>query len=58
MASFVTHDSFLTGEPSIEEMLADPITMLIMQRDGIKPQSMRAEIDRLQQEWAEECALA
>jgi hypothetical protein len=58
MASFVPTDPFLTGEPSLEEMLNDPITLLIMQRDGIKPQSMRGEINRLQQEWGGEYAAA
>ena len=33
-------------EPPLEEVLADPIVLLIMERDGIGPNDVRAAIDR------------
>lgn len=55
MASYalpVSCDSDLKGEPSLDELMADPIMLLIMKRDGVKPQHMLGEISRLQAEWA------
>ena len=34
-----------TGEPTLEEMFADPIIQLIMQRDGINAKQMRGTIN-------------
>jgi len=43
--------AWLQGEPELEEMLGDPIVLLVMQRDGLTPQSvrriLRASGDRL-----------
>ena len=38
-------DNDLVGEPSLEEMLAEPIIRLIMKRDGVDESSMRGQID-------------
>ena len=37
--------SYLHEEPPIEEMLADPIVRLVMQRDRIGPREVRAALD-------------
>ena len=54
MASFknpkAPHESDLVGEPTLDELLTDPMVKLLMKRDGVKPQYMRGEIDRLQRE--------
>lgn len=50
MASNYT-DSELTVEPTLEEMLADPMVQLVMERDGIQARDMRGQIDRLQQQY-------
>jgi len=47
MASNPYSDTSRTGEPSLDEMLADPIIKLIMKRDGVNDQDMRGHIDRI-----------
>ena len=47
MASNVYSDISRTGEPSLDEMLADPIIKLIMHRDGVNDDDMRSQIDRI-----------
>jgi hypothetical protein len=44
-------DNDLLGEPSLEEILADPIIRLIMQRDGVDESSMRGQIDLVRQNY-------
>jgi hypothetical protein len=34
-------------EPHLEEMLADPIVLLVMERDGIGPNEVRATINEV-----------
>jgi hypothetical protein len=34
-------------EPPLEEMLADPIVLLVMERDGIGPNEVRAAINQV-----------
>jgi hypothetical protein len=34
-------------EPPLEEMLADPIVLLVMERDGIGPNEVRAAINEV-----------
>lgn len=34
-------------EPPLEEMLADPIVLLVMERDGIGPKEVRAAINEV-----------
>ncbi len=48
MVSCIYPDTDLLGEPTLEEMLAEPIVRLIMQRDGVKESEMRGQIDRVQ----------
>lgn len=44
-------------EPTLDELLDEPIVQLIMQRDGIAPDSMRREIARIAtDEWMAEPA--
>ena len=38
-------DNDLLGEPTLEEIFADPIIRLIMKRDGVDETSMRGQID-------------
>ncbi len=37
-------DAWLNGEPNVEDMLADPIVHLVMRRDGITIETMRAAV--------------
>jgi hypothetical protein len=46
------HESDLMGEPTLDEMLADPIVQLIMHRDGLEAQDMRGTLDRIQMQYA------
>jgi len=48
MMSSIYPDTDLLGEPSLDEMLAEPIVRLIMQRDGVNETDMRGEMDRVQ----------
>jgi hypothetical protein len=34
-------------EPTLDELLNEPIVQLIMERDGVAPDMMRKQIDRL-----------
>ena len=52
MASNVYCDTSRAGEPSLDEMLADPIIKLIMQRDGVNDDDMRGQIDRIRSRYA------
>lgn len=36
-----------TDEPTIDELLAEPIIQLVMQRDGVKAQDMRLQLDSM-----------
>ncbi len=36
-----------TEEPTLEELFAEPIIQLVMQRDGVKVQDMRVQLDRM-----------
>lgn len=42
MASALRH-----REPTLDELLDEPIVQLIMKRDGVAPDSMRKQIDLL-----------
>ncbi len=41
-----TQENWLKGEPSLHEMLADPIVRLVMHRDNLGPADVWAAIDR------------
>lgn len=47
MVSDIFLDGCLYGEPTLEEILADPIVRLIMKRDGINEGEMRGQLDRV-----------
>lgn len=49
MTTSVYPDSDLTGEPTLEEIFAEPIIRLIMKRDGVKDTDLRGQIDHVQQ---------
>ncbi len=34
-------ERWICGEPSLDEMLADPIVRILMERDGLSEQSVR-----------------
>ena len=38
---------WLSGEPTIDEMLADPTVITMMKRDGVEPDDVRLLIRRL-----------
>lgn len=49
---YTTHpDTDLTGEPTLEEILAEPIIRLIMKRDGVDESSMRGQIDLVRESY-------
>lgn len=52
MNSSTARDSDLHGEPTLEEILAEPIIRLIMQRDGVDESSMRGQMDLVQRNYA------
>lgn len=37
----------VTEEPTLEELFAEPIIQLVMQRDGVQVQEMRSQLDRM-----------
>lgn len=41
----------LRGEPSLDELFAEPIVRLIMRRDGVEESTMRGAIDRVQKSY-------
>lgn len=46
----VTHtitESEIFGEPTLDELLAEPIVRLVMKRDGVNEADMRGQIDRM-----------
>lgn len=42
-------DIELIGEPTLDELLAEPIVRLIMSRDGVEERDMRGAIERVKQ---------
>mgnify|MGYP003388091573 CR=1 FL=1 len=51
MVSYHTTDAELLGEPTLDELLAEPIVRLIMKRDGVDETDMRGQIDRVQRDY-------
>lgn len=51
MIDYPTCDAGLHGEPTLDELLAEPIVRLIMKRDGVEESTMRREIDRVQRSY-------
>lgn len=47
MTSPNTANALRHREPTLDELLDEPIVQLIMERDGIAPDSMRLQIARL-----------
>lgn len=47
MASNLYPDADLKREPSLEELFAEPIVQLVMQRDGVHGHALHEEIVRL-----------
>lgn len=46
----VTHtitEPEIFGEPTLEELFAEPIVRLVMKRDGVNEADMRGQIDRM-----------
>ena len=42
----VVTDNARFGEPALNELLSDPITQMLMQHDGVRPDDVRAVIDQ------------
>ena len=53
MASMKTPPPELLDEPSLDELMSDPIIQLIMQRDGVSAKDMRGELDRVKRVYAD-----
>ncbi len=51
MISQAHRNDELHGEPTLEEILAEPIIRLIMQRDGVDETSMRGQLDLVRQSY-------
>lgn len=49
MASSIYPDTDLLGEPTLDEMFAEPIIRLIMQRDGVNDVDLRGAMERVKQ---------
>ena len=49
MIASIYPDTDLLGEPSLDEMFAEPIVRLIMKRDGVEDKDLRSQIDRVRQ---------
>jgi|GEM_PF-3516032 len=44
---FDSYADHATEEPTLDELFAEPIIQLVMQRDGVKAQDMRHQLDRM-----------
>lgn len=55
-APFHIHESAL-GEPTLDEILADPIVGLILRRDGLTAGAVRVRLDRERRRLARASAL-
>jgi hypothetical protein len=51
MVTTIYPDTDLLGEPTLEELFAEPIVRLIMQRDGVEDADLRGQIDRVRQSY-------
>ncbi|MES2984139.1 MAG: hypothetical protein V4735_03020 [Pseudomonadota bacterium] len=49
MTSYLYTDADLLGEPTLDEILADPMIQLVMKRDGVDERDMRGQIERISQ---------
>ncbi len=47
MAMSMYPDTDLLGEPSLEELFAEPIVRLIMKRDGVEDKELRGQMERV-----------
>jgi hypothetical protein len=47
MVSYAFPDQDLMGEPSLDELFAEPIVRAVMRRDGVEEHDMRGAIERL-----------
>ena len=57
MASNICRETELVGEPSWDEILAEPIIQLIMKRDGVDASDMRGTLDRVRSSYALDAVL-
>ena len=39
-----TNDSLLQGEPTLDELFAEPIVQMITQRDGVEPTDIQSKM--------------
>ena len=52
MVSCMHLDDDVMGEPSLEEVFAEPIVRLVMQRDGVRDIDLRKAIDVLKRAYS------
>lgn len=48
MAGIFHKEAELLAEPTLDELLAEPIIQLFMKRDGIKPSEVRGQLSRFE----------
>lgn len=51
MVSVNTAEAEILGEPTLDELFAEPIVRLVMKRDGVDETDMRGQIDRVQRDY-------
>jgi hypothetical protein len=44
-ATMQSEDRWLCGEPTLDEMLADPIVRIVMARDGVSDETVRSVLE-------------
>lgn len=47
MVTYNTAEAEIYGEPTLDELLAEPIVRLVMKRDGVNEADMRGQFDRM-----------
>jgi hypothetical protein len=47
MITSIYPDADVLGEPTLEELFAEPIVRLIMKRDGVEDKELRGQIERV-----------
>ncbi|MBX9726473.1 MAG: hypothetical protein K2X09_04335 [Rickettsiales bacterium] len=51
MVSYHTAEAEQLGEPTLDELFAEPIVRLVMKRDGVEESEMRGQITRVQRDY-------
>ncbi len=57
MAGIFHKEAELLAEPTLDELLAEPIIQLFMKRDGIKPSEVRGHLRRFEPHYTAQPAM-